>query len=164
MVDYIPIAETEDDPEAPITSSWGKRVRNNPIAIAEGASGAPRIEEPAYDDESVSTRALATNERITAANIGGAIADISAGGVGDRGIFRFVQTSGQAARAPGFTTAGSNLSWTSFRTTGAVGSSPQNVNQAHWSGNPSGTWSLRGFIPQDMSDSHTYYAEWVRVA
>lgn len=40
---YITIADTEVDPEAPITSYLGYRFRDNPIAIAERASGAPRV-------------------------------------------------------------------------------------------------------------------------
>lgn len=44
MVDYIHINPTEYEPEAPLTSSLAARMVNNPIAIAEGAPGAPRVQ------------------------------------------------------------------------------------------------------------------------
>lgn len=43
MASYIEITDAEVDPEAPITSFIGYRWRDNPIAIAERATGAPRV-------------------------------------------------------------------------------------------------------------------------
>lgn len=43
MPAYIPITELETDPGAPGTSELWKKWRDNPLAIAEGAPGAPRI-------------------------------------------------------------------------------------------------------------------------
>ena len=43
MADWTTITETATDPDAPVTSSLLKALRDNPSAIAEGASGAPRI-------------------------------------------------------------------------------------------------------------------------
>lgn len=43
MADWTTIADTQVDPDAPVTSELGYAWRDNPIAIAEGASGAPRI-------------------------------------------------------------------------------------------------------------------------
>lgn len=43
MADYIPFAPNELVVDAPITVGQGLRFANNPTAIAEGASGAPRI-------------------------------------------------------------------------------------------------------------------------
>ena len=47
MADYRTIADAEVDPDAPLTSSLGYAWRDNPIAIAEGATGAPRITQAA---------------------------------------------------------------------------------------------------------------------
>lgn len=44
MTAYTVISDSSLDPDAPITSSLGYAFRNNPIAIAEGASGAPRLQ------------------------------------------------------------------------------------------------------------------------
>ena len=43
MTDYIGITEAQSNPFAPLTSELVKQLRDNPIAIAEGAVGAPRI-------------------------------------------------------------------------------------------------------------------------
>lgn len=43
MTTYIPILNSEIDPESPVTESLTQRFRDNPIAIAEGDSAAPRI-------------------------------------------------------------------------------------------------------------------------
>ena len=43
MADYIGITEAQSNPFAPLTSELVKQLRDNPIAIAEGAAGAPRV-------------------------------------------------------------------------------------------------------------------------
>lgn len=49
MTDYNVINATETDPSAPLKSSLLKRLAANPIAIAEGAVGAPRVTQFAFD-------------------------------------------------------------------------------------------------------------------
>lgn len=44
MADWTTISDTSVDPDAPLTSQLGYAWRDNPIAIAEGATGAPRIQ------------------------------------------------------------------------------------------------------------------------
>ena len=44
MSDYIGITEAQSNPFAPLTSELVKQLRDNPIAIAEGALGAPRVQ------------------------------------------------------------------------------------------------------------------------
>src|SRR5690606_14046344 len=43
MVGYLPIADEEVQPGAPLLSSLGVRLRDNPIAIAEGWQDAPHV-------------------------------------------------------------------------------------------------------------------------
>ena len=43
MADYIGITEAQSNPFAPLTSELVKQLRDNPLAIAEGAEGAPRV-------------------------------------------------------------------------------------------------------------------------
>lgn len=43
MTSYITITDAETDPSAPLTSELAKKWRDNPIAIIEGATGAPRV-------------------------------------------------------------------------------------------------------------------------
>lgn len=47
MADWTNIADTALDPDAPLTSELAYAWRDNPIAIAEGAAGAPRIADAA---------------------------------------------------------------------------------------------------------------------
>jgi len=58
MVEYIPIDDSEIEPEAPLVSSLGVRWRDNPVAIARGAPGAPRIQTDAYGPGSVDQAAI----------------------------------------------------------------------------------------------------------
>lgn len=55
MTDYISITEAQTDPGAPFTSDLAKQYRDNPIAIAEGAVGAPRIQVGAFPETTVGT-------------------------------------------------------------------------------------------------------------
>lgn len=43
MADYIPITNTQIEPKAPVTSELMNQLRDNPIAIAEGSDGAPKV-------------------------------------------------------------------------------------------------------------------------
>ena len=43
MTTYTAIADTEIDQDSPVTETLMTKMRDNPIAITEGASGAPRI-------------------------------------------------------------------------------------------------------------------------
>lgn len=43
MASWVNLTDTQLDPDAPLTSNLAYAWRDNPIAIAEGASGAPRV-------------------------------------------------------------------------------------------------------------------------
>lgn len=47
MADWFPITDASISPDAPLTSELAFAWRDNPIAIAEGAAGAPRIADAA---------------------------------------------------------------------------------------------------------------------
>lgn len=47
MTAYVIIADSEIDPESPGTSTLFTKLRDNPIAIAEGSTGAPALAGPA---------------------------------------------------------------------------------------------------------------------
>ena len=47
MPTYTAINDTQIQPEAPVTSELMTLLRDNPIAVAEGDSGAPRVVSPA---------------------------------------------------------------------------------------------------------------------
>lgn len=48
MADWTNVADTQLDPDAPLTSELAYAWRDNPIAISEGAVGAPRILDAAF--------------------------------------------------------------------------------------------------------------------
>lgn len=60
MTSYITITDAETDPEAPLTSELAKKWRDNPIAIAEGAVGAPKVQRDAIQDAAINRVKLST--------------------------------------------------------------------------------------------------------
>ena len=56
MADWTTITETATDPDAPVTSVLVKALRDNPQAIAEAASGAPKIVRGALKTATASIR------------------------------------------------------------------------------------------------------------
>lgn len=69
MPTYTAIASTETDPNAPVTSTLMERLSSNPIAMFEGASGAPRLDEAARGGsvagDTVLFQALGKNNAVT---------------------------------------------------------------------------------------------------
>jgi hypothetical protein len=102
MANWTSIADATLEPGKPIRAIDARALRDNPIAIAEGASGAPKIETAGITDLNVTTAKLAAGavttakitdanvttakleagERMTTANVLGATAGASAGAVG----------------------------------------------------------------------------------
>lgn len=144
MADYLPINPTEIEPEAPLTSSLAARWSNNPIAIAEGASGAPRIQTNAIANGAVTAAKLATGNqernwvlsRVAAAPLGavGTYASlVIADEVADSWPFGGTATSNEGDTRPG-----SDLRW-----------SPTDLSASGFqppvsSTSPSGTWRCMG--------------------
>ena len=58
MADWTTIADTQVDPNAPVTSELMTALRDNPIAIAEGAVGAPMISTAALKGSTAGTANL----------------------------------------------------------------------------------------------------------
>lgn len=61
MTSYTIITDEETDPGAPVTSELLKKERDNPIAMAEGASGAPRVQGKALGGVSMGATSAAIN-------------------------------------------------------------------------------------------------------
>lgn len=76
MADWKQIPDTDVDPDAPVTSELMYALRDNPVAIAEGASGAPRIEPQAV--KSYPHRLIGTTNTTAGVNFGnlGAFANV----------------------------------------------------------------------------------------
>ena len=82
MADYRTITDAEVDPDAPLTSSLGYAWRDNPIAIAEGATGAPRVQDGALDSNVTTAGTIWVYNRIINRNIGGVGTHVFAGAQG----------------------------------------------------------------------------------
>jgi hypothetical protein len=61
MTSYTAITNAQIDPESPITTGLMTKMRDNPIAITEGAAGAPLIQTAALDAAIVTNAKMATN-------------------------------------------------------------------------------------------------------
>jgi len=96
-------------------------LRDNPIAIAEGAVGAPKIQAAALD--------------ITTAERDWVLARITEASVGSVGTYALLKSAGFADISPGGTTAGSGLR---YSTAGGTIQAPFTA--------PSGTWRCMGFV------------------
>lgn len=60
MANWTDIPDSVLEPAKPIRSIDGLALRDNPVAIVEGAPGAPRIQNPAYGETSISFDKLFT--------------------------------------------------------------------------------------------------------
>ena len=61
MTTYTAIADADIDTDSPITESLMTKIRDNPIAITEGASGAPLIQNAALATDSVQAAQIQAN-------------------------------------------------------------------------------------------------------
>jgi hypothetical protein len=145
---YIAITEAQSNPFAPLTSELIKQLRDNPIAIAAGAAGAPRIQTAAIQNSAVTAVKLATgnNERDWVRD---RIIAQAALGIGSYAFLR-------RATGSGVTEAGTNRPGSELRQSNALGSSGQT---------PSGTWRCLGFIEVPTTgDDAEATTLWLRVS
>jgi hypothetical protein len=103
-------------------------LRDNPIAIANGNAGAPRIQTAAIQDSAVTTAKLASGERMNTTNVLGQTAGASVGAIG---TYAFMRGSGVG---PGIT-AGTTYAGSFLRYSGTA----ENVGAT-----PAGTWRAMG--------------------
>ena len=126
MADYIGITEAQSNPFAPLTSELVKQLRDNPLAIAEGAEGAPLIS--------------------------GALTKI----IDQQEIGAFIFARGPSTTAYGQVVAGSSLTYAGALTSvsadsgtdgaGGAGSINSFSFSAGASGSPSGSWVCLGRV------------------
>lgn len=166
MADYIAITDAEVEPEAPLTSSLAARWRDNPIAIAEGAPGAPRL-NGSQGAAITHTDALAPgvirlsniiNDSVSADKLRtsteerdwvlGRTAELTGDAIGTYAMLRygdFDEVQRNANRP------GSDLS-------------PAAANAAAMSATASGTWKCLGFVESGSTGGPGKVTLWVRVA
>jgi hypothetical protein len=159
MADWTTIPDSSIEPGKPIRSIDGLALRDNPIAITEGAAGAPR-----NTDASLSTTATNTGrDWVLARN---ALSD-----VGAVGTYAFLGETSLTTTAPGSTRAGSSLRYVGG---GSFLAWQDSGNQAFIRANnaygntPSGTWRCMGHSQHQIGGgdiSNVYPATlWLRIS
>lgn len=71
MATYTAVSTTEKDVDSPITVSLIDKLDQNPLAMFEGASGAPKLANAAISDNSITPTKLVKSTYDIANNIGG---------------------------------------------------------------------------------------------
>lgn len=138
MTVYTAIPDSDLDPESPGTTTLFTRLRNNPIAITEGASGAPQNQTASFANLSVTTEKIANNnvttakleaaEQMTTTNVISATAGASAAAVGTYAFLSYA-----SAATAGTTVAGGSLNYSDANNGGTTAVSV-------------GTWRLMGAV------------------
>lgn len=160
MATWTTIGDTFLEPGKPVRSVDGLALRDNPIAIAEGAAGAPRVEDPALNT--------------TATNTGRdwVLARTALSGLGAVGTYAMLTRSDNESSSPGATLSGSTLKYAGAATDILIEPSA-NLNSDSVSGaSPAGTWRCMGLNAARDSfsgasgDSYDiqYATLWLRIA
>ena len=149
MADWTTISDTQVDPNAPLTSELMTALRDNPIAIAQGASGATRI-----TDAALATGA-ATTAGTTWVNL--RVAGLTAGAVGTFALLY----STAATAAFGTTVAGSSLTPAGLDIADNRSALGSNSGSAQ-----SGTWRCLGYSFTGVFQESNYkgITLWVRIS
>ena len=144
MADYTNISNATLEPNAPLISSTMLALRDNPTAIAEGAAGAPRVTNAAFNDRTIGAEKLQAGD----AERDWVLARCAAASVGAVGTYAMLgPSSSGVGAAPGGTVAGSNLRYSTASGT------------LHTNG-PSGTWRCMGYMRDNTAD----VTIWLRIS
>ncbi len=164
MADWTSISNANVEPDAPWISATAFALRDNPIAIAEGAAGAPRIQTAAYQGSSVTTSVIEPSERMTTANVNGQIAGGSAGAVGTYAFAGREKDSTDTVYSFGSTIAGSALFPSGV--TDSVDSTDQTADEIVQQGPAlSGTWRCMGYAPNRTTNNGSAAVTlWLRIS
>ena len=161
MTTYITIADSQIDPEAPITSELMSQLRDNPIAAFEGASGAPKLEDAALS----TTVTTAGQAWVVARNIP------TFNQVGSYAFAIWDNAATNTDYAPNATISGSALTAAGvYQTSTNTSAGPSDIGQggvtAYSIANLSGTWRCMGYMRNyTISDNAQYGATlFVRIA
>lgn len=156
MATWTTIPDSSLEPGKPVRSIDTLALRDNPIAISEGASGAPR-----NLDASLSTTVTADGISWVGARSAGAA-------TGAVGTYAFLGETAAVTTNPGSTRAGSTLRYAGIaaqdRTFGDTGYGVASTIGA--GGTPSGTWRAMGAARYTNIGGVEYYPAtlWLRIA
>lgn len=143
MADWRTIADTEVDPDAPVTSELAYAFRDNVIAAFEGATGGPKLQDLALDD--VAVNATARGGRWVTRRNAFAVAQAA----GTYIFARWNPVGGAGTAVPGTVVSGSLLN-------------PASANNAS-NATLAGSWMCMGFAQAGTAETTSAYTLWLRV-
>jgi hypothetical protein len=139
---------------APIRSVDLLALRDNIPAVANGDSGAPKVQTNGINDSAVTTAKLATNERMNTTNVLNSTAGASVGAVG---TYAYCVKLTSTTISAGSTISGSNLRY------GGLGRDSEGAFLNVYSGTPAGTWRAMGYA--GSTNFSTYSGTvWLRIS
>lgn len=152
MTTYTTISNNAVDQDSPVTQTLMTALRDNPIAITEGASGAPRI----ADDALGST--------VTAAGVTWVLARSGGAGAGAVGSYAFLLHLSATDTSPNGT-QGSNLYYSGVTMRNSEAGS---ASSSGYSSAVTGTWRCMGysnyFVTGSEDDPNYGTTLWLRIA
>jgi len=156
MADWTTIPNSSLEPGSPARSIDALALRDNPIAITEGATGAPRVSDAGLSTTVTSTGQAWVSNRLTTNAVLSATAAAAAGAVGTYAFLRRYTNIGYTN--PGTILAGSSLGWNNGSGVGT--SAGIDIIK------PPGTWMLMGLADGSTSSTSTGTAAslWLRIA
>ena len=167
MADWTNLPNERFEPGAPARGVDARRLRDNPIAIAEGAAGAPRIQTDGINNGAVTNAKLAdnavTNPKVAAGSLGAekfqtgtderdwVLARCAAASAGAVGTYAMLFNDSGGAMAPGDTRAGSNLRYS-------------NASATITGTGVSGTWRCMGRVAATGTDDPDRVSVFLRIS
>jgi hypothetical protein len=149
MADWTTLPDSSLEPGKPMRSIDGLALRDNPIAIAEGAAGAPKVLAAGL--------ATGDNERdwVLARTAGAA--------VGAVGTYAWLGETSAVTTAPGGTRAGSSLRYVGIAKDVPWDSGTSTLLALGHSNTPAGTWRCMGHA---ISNNTTQFPAtlWLRIS
>lgn len=138
MADWTTLPDSSLEPGKPMRSIDGLALRDNPIAIAEGSAGAPKVLAAGL--------ATGNNERdwVLARTAGAA--------VGAVGTYAWLGETNAVATAPGGTRAGSSLRYVGISSDQPWTLFSSNLFVPPHTSTPSGTWRCMGHALSTNAD------------
>jgi hypothetical protein len=156
MADWTTIPDSSIEPGKPIRSIDGLALRDNPVAIAEGAAGAPRVNS----DTAINFVGYGTG---TVNQKNWILGRTSQANTGDIGTYAFLYHTTAVQQTPGSTVAGSSLRYANAYTDG-------NSLDGYGTVAATGTWRCMGHtavfggINVNLSDTQLRITLWLRIS
>ena len=131
MATWRTIANGEIDLDSPVTQQLLSALRDNPVAVTEGASGAPRVQDAALHTTVTTAGRNWVANRMEVSTVAARTVSIGAGGVGSYAMLRATATS--VSYSAGNSVAGSALRYS-------------DASGRYTAQTPTGTWRCLGNI------------------